>query len=152
LQGGPDNLLVRVREHGIASAQEAAEIAADQLAASCGLRPPGQRVVRATRERQAEASFEEFHPRDYPNPIRLIRLIRLFFSQVQQRDLGSRKIGSVGGKSGLRSPFRHLNEAFSRPFFSAVRDGFSCRSACGVVVFSTDSPPFGIGRAANFYL
>jgi len=54
----------------------------------------------------------------------------------------------IGGKVGVS--VRH--EAFSRPFFSIVRDGFSCRAACGVVVFSTDSPPFGTRRAANFYL
>jgi hypothetical protein len=49
---------------------------------------------------------------------------------------------------GIQTP----HETLARPFFYSLRDGFSCRPACGMVVFPTDSPPFGIGRAANFYL
>jgi hypothetical protein len=65
--GGPGYLLP-----GCASAASRAHRRSPEsghrLPTSCsrGMSPrePGQRVVRATRERQAEASFGEFHPRD----------------------------------------------------------------------------------------
>ena len=61
--GGPDNLLVRVRERGIASAQEVTGRVTNDRATSCGLRPPGQRVVRATLRKTSRSKLRRIRPK-----------------------------------------------------------------------------------------
>ena len=62
--GGPDYFVVRVAE---GDRKCSAALSFPAIIASSALRAPGQQVARATRQRQAEASFEELDPKKLMN-------------------------------------------------------------------------------------